>query len=317
MAQLRVQCSRLPSRLSPLFLSSSSSSTSPSLPLHQQSSSDPLCPPECSISLSCTTKLDVGSPISRPPVVAEAIVHDSRRLCVPYISDNTLPSQEVLKILRSGDAVCFDVDSTVCIDEGIDELANFCGAGEAVAELTKRAMGGSVSLQEALSARLNIFKPSLAQLNDFLSKRPPRLSPGIPEVVKKLKDMNVDVYLVSGGFRQMIKPVASFLGIPPENIYANQLLFGSAGDFVGFDPEEPTSKTGGKAVAVEMIKKKQGYKVVVMVGDGATDLEARREGSADLFICYGGAQLRQSVAGRADWLIFNFDDLLEALRFSN
>ncbi|XP_031498545.1 phosphoserine phosphatase, chloroplastic-like [Nymphaea colorata] len=317
MAELRVQCSRLPSRLSPLFLSPSFSSTSPSLPLHRRSSSDPLLPPESSISLSFTTELGVGSPISRPHVVTEAIAHDSRRLCVPYISDNTLPYQEVLKIVRSADAVCFDVDSTVCIDEGIDELANFCGAGEAVAELTKRAMGGSVSLQEALSARLNIFKPSLAQLNDFLSKRPPRLSPGIPEVVKKLKDMKVDVYLVSGGFRQMIKPVAAFLGIPPENIYANQLLFGSAGEFAGFDPEEPTSKTGGKAVAVEMIKKIQGYKVVVMVGDGATDLEARREGSADLFICYGGAQLRQNVAGRADWLIFNFDDLLEALRFSN
>lgn len=47
-------------------------------------------------------------------------------------------SADVLKILRRADAVCFDVDSTVCIDEGIDELADFCGAGEAVAELTKR-----------------------------------------------------------------------------------------------------------------------------------------------------------------------------------
>lgn len=35
-------------------------------------------------------------------------------------------------------AVCFDVDSTVCLDEGIDELAEFCGAGKAVAEWTSR-----------------------------------------------------------------------------------------------------------------------------------------------------------------------------------
>ena len=34
--------------------------------------------------------------------------------------------------------MCFDVDSTVCIDEGIDELAEFCGAGKAVAEWTAR-----------------------------------------------------------------------------------------------------------------------------------------------------------------------------------
>ena len=41
-------------------------------------------------------------------------------------------------------AVCFDVDITVCIDEGIDELDEFCGVGKTVAEWTARAMGGSV-----------------------------------------------------------------------------------------------------------------------------------------------------------------------------
>ncbi|RWW20777.1 hypothetical protein GW17_00015096, partial [Ensete ventricosum] len=47
-------------------------------------------------------------------------------------------SEEVLNIWCSVDAVCFDVDSTVCLDEGIDELANFCGAGKAVAEWTTK-----------------------------------------------------------------------------------------------------------------------------------------------------------------------------------
>lgn len=45
---------------------------------------------------------------------------------------------EVLEIWRNADAVCFDVDSTVCLDEGIDELADFCGAGKAVAEWTAK-----------------------------------------------------------------------------------------------------------------------------------------------------------------------------------
>lgn len=49
-----------------------------------------------------------------------------------------LKISEVLKLWRSANAVCFDVDSTVCVDEGIDELADFCGAGEAVAEWTAR-----------------------------------------------------------------------------------------------------------------------------------------------------------------------------------
>lgn len=48
---------------------------------------------------------------------------------------------EVLQLWRTADAVCFDVDSTVCVDEGIDELAEFCGAGKAVAEWTARLFG--------------------------------------------------------------------------------------------------------------------------------------------------------------------------------
>ena len=35
---------------------------------------------------------------------------------------------------RRADAVCFDVDSTLIKEEGIDALAEFCGAGEKVAE---------------------------------------------------------------------------------------------------------------------------------------------------------------------------------------
>ncbi|KAH9609497.1 hypothetical protein KSS87_018710 [Heliosperma pusillum] len=271
--------------------------------------------------------------------------------------DNTLPSKDVLELWRNIDAVCFDVDSTVCKDEGIDEFAEFCGAGKAVAEWTLRAMNGSVTFQEALAARLSLINPSLSQLQDFLEKRPPRfdwsdhlsrarlptpgsvnfilnhldalhfycvlisnhvsirysLSPGIADLVRKLKAKNIDVYLVSGGFRQMINPVASILEIPLENIFANQLLFGNSGEFLGFDENEPTSKSGGKPVAVQRIRKAHGYKTLGMIGDGATDLEARQPGGADLFICYAGVQLRETVAAKADWLVFSFKDLIDSL----
>ncbi|PSS07978.1 Phosphoserine phosphatase [Actinidia chinensis var. chinensis] len=237
----------------------------------------------------------------------ESLAASSSRL------DNTIPSKEVLEVWQNADAVCFDVDSTVCLDEGIDELAEFCGAGKAVAEWTARAMGGSVPFEEALAARLSLFKPSLSKVQDFLEKQPPRISPGIDELVKKLKAKNTAVYLVSGGFRQMINPVASILGIPPENIFANQLLFGNSGEFLGFDANEPTSRSGGKATAVQQIRKIHGYKSLVMIGDGATDLEARKPGGADLFICYAGVQLRDTVAAKADWLVFRFSDLINSL----
>lgn len=44
-------------------------------------------------------------------------------------------SEEVQEILKKTDAVCFDVDSTVIQEEGIDELAKFCKKGAEVASL--------------------------------------------------------------------------------------------------------------------------------------------------------------------------------------
>lgn len=226
---------------------------------------------------------------------------------------NRQPSKEVIETLRKADAVCFDVDSTVCLDEGIDELADFCGAGQAVAEWTAKAMTGTVPFEEALAARLSLIKPSMSQVEECLEKRPPRISPGMADLIKKLKGNNIEVFLVSGGFRQMIKPVAFELGIPSENIIANQLLFGTSGEYVGFDPTEPTSRSGGKAQAVQQIRQKHGYNTVIMIGDGATDLEARQPGGAELFICYAGVQMREAVAAKADWVVFNFQELIEEL----
>lgn len=106
---------------------------------------------------------------------------------------------EVLELWRNADVVCFDVDSTVCIDE----LAEFCGVGKAVAGWTYRlifhisfsvlqfifyvvepgqlilvlldkAMGGSVPFEVSMSGVLSLFKPSLAQVQEFIEKRPPR-----------------------------------------------------------------------------------------------------------------------------------------------
>lgn len=48
------------------------------------------------------------------------------------------PSPDVLAAWRGAAAVCFDVDSTLCVDESIDELAAFLGVGDAVAELTNK-----------------------------------------------------------------------------------------------------------------------------------------------------------------------------------
>lgn len=47
-----------------------------------------------------------------------------------------------------------------------------------------------------------------------------------------------------------------------------------SGSYAGFDENEPTSQQDGKAQVIAYLKHRYGYRKVVMVGDGATDLEA-------------------------------------------
>ena len=95
---------------------------------------------------------------------------------------------EVVGLWQNAKAVCFDVDSTVVTEEGIDVLADHCGAGEAVAEWTLKAMGGSVPFHVALSERLKLFEPSLKDIADCNEKHPLVLTPGIEELVKTLHE---------------------------------------------------------------------------------------------------------------------------------
>lgn len=81
----------------------------------------------------------------------------------------------------------------------------------------------------------------------------------------------------------------------------------------GFDEEEFTSRSGGKAEACKALKQQFGYEVVAMVGDGATDAEARCEGGAEIFVCYGGVVLREPVAAEADWVVMQVQTLINAL----
>ena len=81
----------------------------------------------------------------------------------------------------------------------------------------------------------------------------------------------------------------------------------------GFDSEEFTSRAGGKAEACKALKQQFGYEVVAMVGDGATDAEARCEGGADIFVCYGGVVLRDNVAAEADWVVMSIESMIAAL----
>jgi phosphoserine phosphatase len=42
-------------------------------------------------------------------------------------------------------------------------------------------------------------------MSDFLEKHPIQLTEGVERLIEKLHEQNILVYLVSGGFRQVVK----------------------------------------------------------------------------------------------------------------
>ncbi len=213
--------------------------------------------------------------------------------------------------IKKADAVCFDVDSTVITEEGIDVLATSLGVGDAVSKLTASAMGGTTLFQNALKARLDLIKPSIENLENIQKEHPLQFTPRLKELIEILHKKGKNIYLVSGGFRQMINPIALQLGISVSNIYANNLFFTEDGEYNGFDTNEPTSKDGGKAKVIQDLIDKYDYKCVIMIGDGATDMQARPPAKA--FIGYGGIIEREKVKNGADWFIKDFNEILSIL----
>lgn len=140
--------------------------------------------------------------------------------------------QEAAELINTTQIVCFDVDSTVIKEEGIDELARYCGKGEDVARLTKEAMQGSMTFQDALKRRLDIINPTQQQIREFIKTHPSTLSLGLTEFVEYLRNKGIEIYLVSGGFDCLIEPVAQQLGIPLRNVFANKLLFSFQGESI-------------------------------------------------------------------------------------
>merc|ERR1719499_1408299 len=102
----------------------------------------------------------------------------------------------------------------------------------------------------------------------------PWWSRGVRKVVKMFHKQGTDVYLVSGGFKNMLYPLALELHIPQKNVYANEVLFDDAGNYAGFDRSNPTAASGGKPKVLRMMTRKYGYSTMIMFGDGATDMDA-------------------------------------------
>lgn len=210
--------------------------------------------------------------------------------------------------------VIFDCDSTLVTVEGIDELARLKGQTAHIAELTRLAMDGAMPLERVYAERLELLRPTRAELEEVGRIYRRTLAPQAAEVVAALHVAGVEVFIVSGGLKAAVLDLAGMLNIPAANVYAvaveMDVLRGRWWDYLRHryagNPHEtyfdfaptPLAESTGKAAVARAIA--QG-KRTMMVGDGSTDLAAK--GEVRLFVGYGGVESRPAVKDGAEVFI--------------
>ena len=193
--------------------------------------------------------------------------------------------------------VAIDVDSCLTGIEGIDLLAKIRGVGKTVTEMTRNAMGEGGSFNVALARRLELIQPKEKDLDYVANIYIKNIVKDARVVIELLQANGVDTMLLSGGFRNSIIPLAKFIGIPEQNIYANDLFFNEEGEYLGFDGGNLLSQEKGKKKQIEKLKhKKTGFYAII--GDGVSELETEPE--TDFRIGFGGFVQRERVMKEAD-----------------
>jgi len=200
-----------------------------------------------------------------------------------------------------------DCDSTLSAIEGVDELGRLRGPAvfKAVEDMTNAAMNGGTPMEEIFAQRLNMIKPTLAELQAIGAKYIATVEPTAVETLDKLRAAGWKIAIVSGGFTQAIMPLAKFLGVA--RVEAVVLKFNEDGTYAGFDETCPTSKSKGKNMIARRLRADFKAQIVVMVGDGASDLEVR--GDVDKVIGFGRYVVRPKVKAGADAFIMALEEL--------
>ena len=192
-----------------------------------------------------------------------------------------------------------DLEATIIENELLDELAEFAGLREHVAEITRRAMNGEIDFAAALTQRVVLLKGLPETVLAEVAQRI-RLMPGARALVATLRAHRVVTALVSGGFTIFAERVAAELGF--DRVFANRLDI--ADGRVAGTVARPILGGESKRDALLGLARECGVPVAATLaaGDGANDLPMLQ--AAGLGIAF---HAKPTVVAAARWRIDHAD----------
>jgi phosphoserine phosphatase len=162
-----------------------------------------------------------------------------------------------------------DMDSTVIGQECLDELADYAGLKDKVAQITERAMQGEIDFSGALRERVRLLAGlDQRELRRCLDERV-RVTDGAETLVQTMRAGGASCLLVSGGFLSFANPIAEAVGF--DRVKANRLVF--AGGKLSGEVGDPIVDAMAKRDALIEVRDQLGLtsKDVMAIGDGAND----------------------------------------------
>ena len=178
--------------------------------------------------------------------------------------------QDVALEARGQYLVVMDVDSTLIQDEVVDLLGELAGVGSAVSEITAAAMGGELDFTESLHARVSLLAGAPAglieQARELIS-----LTPGARTLCRTLNRLGYQIVLVSGGFTNVIEPIARELGVSAFRANTLEVIDGViTGNLNG-----PIVDREGKRQALMHFSREFNIpnRRTIAIGDGANDID--------------------------------------------
>jgi len=190
--------------------------------------------------------------------------------------------------------VVMDVDSTFIQDEVIDLLADEAGVMSQVADITHRTMAGELDFEQSLRERVALLAGLPADALDRVRERIV-LSRGARTFCRTLNRLGYQIALVSGGFAEIIGPIAAELGV--SDVRANTLEISDGvltGRVVG-----PVVDRMGKRTALEAFARQYAIPTrrTIAIGDGANDIDMLE--AAGLGIAFNAKPAAQAAADTA------------------
>ncbi|MET1025854.1 MAG: phosphoserine phosphatase SerB [Dongiaceae bacterium] len=199
-----------------------------------------------------------------------------------------------------------DMDSTILVNETLDDIADIAGLGDEIAAITAKTMAGELEFAQALIERVAM----LAELpEEALAQAFGRIgySPGGATLVGTMRANGAYTALVSGGFKYFTSRVAAKIGFDLD--LANDLEI-SDGRLTG-RVQGPILDPDAKLNALIRLSDEHGLSpaAAVTVGDGSNDIPMLR--AAGLGVAYRGKPVvRKAIACQV-----NHTDLTTLLYF--